>query len=523
MKLVKLLVKLVLLIVVVVGVGAGIVVYNLSDSSFSEPDYLKNVEPKKLEMNNLVSKSMENSKTTGKMNISLEEKELNIILKSISLDLNEKLQNSKISVETMYVEVVNSDDIKFVSYINISGFKTSLRGEFLFNLDNNKFNITIDNLKVGKLGLERDIVVSLIKKFGGSQNLSHDLELAPGIFLNLDMSKLSVTLDLLDVKDMLLNSLSTTDEYDLYQTIINVVFRVDNLISLTEQEHAIGFDINLEPFSYSNTIDAKMPYEINFDNVNTQIESLLNNGIIESDLASAVATFLVKGYEYTSDEVKEEIKNVDLSSVGVTNKETYKGVIVYNDSEVKDVFVEQALGFNVLNPTEFEGFKLDEAVWNNYFVKTETVGRMFEFVRKEDNKYESTYLAINSLYIDIKDDHFALYLLASINGKYVVVNFELDALPATGLKIDSTISSMRLGSTTLNSDEISKLLTFLKNAITDEWISIEPENSKITFDFTSMFVDNDILELIINSDVFGLKTSFVEDSEEAYTLISLTH
>ena len=522
MKLFKSLLKLVLVVILLCGVGVGIVAYKLSDNSFNEPDYLNNVEPTKLNINNLVSNSLEDTKDTSKMDITLEEKEINIILKSLSIDLNKQFANSGVKVETMYIDAVSGDDIKFISYIDIKGFKTSLNGEFLLGLNNNKFNITIDNIKVGKLGFEKDLITKLIQKFAGTYNLTKDIELAPGLFVKADLSSLSIELDLLDVKDVLLESLKTTNEYDLYQTIINVVFRVDELITLNKDSHEIGFNINLSSFGYDENTDAITPYTIDFDSVNTKVETLLNNGSLSQENASTLATYLVKGYEYSSEEVKETINDIDLSSVGITNNTTYLGLINYSPKEIKDTFIEQAATFNVLNPTAFEGFKIDENVWNDYFKTTSSIGKVFEFVRQEDGKYEATYLAINSLYIDIKDDHFALYLLASINGKHVVVNFELDVASSSGLTINSTVTSLRLGNVVLENEEISKLLTFLKNSMTDEWININPENKAITFNFTSMFSSNEILQMILNSELFGLETSFVENESNAYTLISLS-
>ena len=58
--------------------------------------------------------------------------------------------------------------------------------------------------------------------------------------------------------------------------------------------------------------------------------------------------------------------------------------------------------------------------------------------------------------------------------------------------------------------------------MTDEWININPENKAITFNFTSMFSSNEILQMILNSELFGLETSFVENESNAYTLISLS-
>lgn len=520
MKLIKFLFKIILVVVVLVGVSVGVVFYQLNDNTFEEPEYLKNVEPLKLEMNSLVSKGIKDSEESGKMTISLDEKEISILLKTLSNDLNKQLKESKITIETMYVDIIHSNDIKFICFLDFSGFKTSLTGEFLLNLNNNNFEITIDNIKLGKMNFQKSMITSLINYIIKDENLQKELKLA-GINIDLDLKTISMKLDLLEVKDLLIESLKDTVEYDLYQTILDVVFRVDNLISLCSLENELGIDLNINDFSFNENQDIKNPYVIDFASVNTKIETLLNNNVIEENLASSVATYLVKGYINSPDNIKEEIKDVDLSSIGISNKELYFGIINYNSNEIKDIFIEQAVDFNMLNPLSFEGFKLSEEAWNNYFAQEEAVGKFFSFIRKENNQYKSSYLAIDGLYIDIKDDHLAFYLLVSINGKKLTINFELDAKGSQGLKISSIVESMRFGNDLLLDEEIKSVLKYLDNTIKDEWIVIDFENKKIEFDFTSMFTDNEVLRSFINSDLFDLETSFNEKNGKGYTLISL--
>lgn len=515
MKLFKSLFKLLLVIVILAGVAVGIVLYQLSDNTFNEPEYLKELEPIEFDLDSILSKGIKDCDENSEISLTLEEKEVNSILKALRLDLNEQLASSNIEIETMHIVVEDSYDITFVSYLDFYGFKTSLKGDFVLDLVDNIFKIQIDNLKIGKMNFNKSNVVSLIKKFISNDNLKNELEVA-GIKLNSDLNSMSISLNLMDVKDKILSSIEGTNEYDLYQTLIGVIFRVENLITLSDLNGNIGIDIDLTSFSYDSEKDANIPYYIDFNSVNSKVETLLNNNLIDKSLCNSIATFLTKGYYLSDDKVLEDIQSIDLSIIGIENKTTYTGIIDYEEKSIDEVFASQIPTIELLS--SFEGFKLNEDAWNNFFIQSEAVGKVFTFIRKENNEYKSSYVAIESLYIDIKNDHFALYLTVSINGKSLVINFELDSEEVEGLRIGSTIQSMRIGSDLLNDEEIKKLLSFLDSTINDEWIIIESNDKAIDFDFTSMFTDNVSLKNFINNHA-NIKTSFEEKDNEGYTLI----
>lgn len=515
MKIFKFLLKLILVVVILVGVAVGVVVYRLSDKSFNEPDYLKNVEPIEFDGNALLSKGIKDSATNNSISLTFEEKEMSILLKCMSIEMNKSLEKNGINIETMYLDIENSHDIKFISYFDLRGFKTSLKGDFELDIKDEIFTMTISNFKVGKMKFDRDTLNKYVDKGSVKKNLQ-----LSGINLEVDLSSFAISFDIKDIKELVSGD---EEKGELYTTLIDIFFRVENLIRLSEKEENIGIDIDLTSFGYDEQSDAELPYELDFASINAKLETLLNNESVRVEDATLAATYLTKGYLHSSEEIQNYVKNIDFSSVGIDNVESYEGIIPINEGTVEEYFVSQIPSLdNPLNLdlSSFEGLKLTEEGWNNYFATSESVGQVHSFVRKENGIYKSSYIGIESLFVDIKNNHFALYLITSINGKRIVVDFELDSEPTSGLRISSDVSAMRIGDDVLIDEEIKKLLNFLNRNINDEWIIVDSENKKMDFDFALLFDGNqelnDFMEYFSNAT-----TSFVEKDGNGYTLINM--
>ena len=123
----------------------------------------------------------------------------------------------------------------------------------------------------------------------------------------------------------------------------------------------------------------------------------------------------------------------------------------------------------------YKAIKLDENGWNNFFATSEAVGQMHVFARKENEMYKTSYIGIESLFVDIKNDHFAMYLITSINGKRIVIDFELDANPSNGLRISSSVSAIRIGNDELLDNEIQDQEDYIEDDNQDEDSQYEEE------------------------------------------------
>lgn len=518
MKLFKLLIKIFLLVVVVVGVAIGVVVYQISDNNFSEPDYLSQVEPVKLDFNDVVSKGLKDTKETGKMSFGFSERDINSALKSFKDDANKKLIGAEI--KTMYIMALENNDIVFKTYIDFGKFMTSLTGDFHMDLVDYNLCISVKDLKIGKLEFEKNVVSSLINKVTNGQSLMNNFEIA-GLKLSSNLDELSLSLDVNNFKDGLLESIKHDNDSNLYQTMLNILFRAEDVIGLNKEEHNIGIDFNLEPFAYNEQTDVASPYNINFEDVNEKVEQLWDANIANKENSNDIASFLVKGNNL-DENILSKVNNLDFSSVGIDDNSTYEGIVEFDEKEIGDIFSSQ-IPTSLEGLASFEGFKFSESDWNNIFLKSGAIGQVYTFVREENGKHESSYIAVESLYMDIIDDHFAIYLKISLNGKSLVLNFELDSNDAEGLYIASTLKSMRFGGEILSDEEVKSLLSFMDTAIEDEWIMIDSENKTMNFDFGHVFDGNEQLKTFIESSSATANTSFVYNEGNGYTLINLEY
>lgn len=484
--LIKFLIVLIIL-VTLLGAFVGTVLYLLTDNDINEPDYLKDSQYKEPNISEILSKGLEDTKNTKQIEFALDEKDLNILLKSTMLKLNEPLSSLNTSVITAYVDAENGQ-LKFASFFKVTNLTASLKGDFSYSLNNGSVTLSLKKINISKIEVTPSTVSNFISADEINSTVNEGLS-DSGIKFNFSDEEISVSLEFAEVKKMLLEELGTTSDTSLYQTLLSLIFRLDNMISLTESADKLGLSINIDKLCFDENRDIAMPYKVDFDNISDKVEQLLNNNIITLEDVSAIGTYLVKGYEKLDGADRSKVDSIDFSTIGITNSSEYEGVLVYDNSTVEEIFTNQ-VPTDLVGLQNFSGFKLTEQNFNDILLQSKLVGGMYCFAREESDGYKLSYIAIESIYVDLIDDHFAIYLTMSLNGQSIVLNMEIDAKEAEGLKVDGEIKSLRIGSEMLNEDETKTLLSYLNNTVNEDWIKINPDNSSIAIDFTDMFSEN---------------------------------
>ena len=512
MRLIKFLFGFIITIAILAFCAVGVVFYLITDNDYSEPDYLKDSNAVEFNIEEILSYGLVDTETSNKIKFSMSEKEINLVLKKATEKLNESFVENA-TIRSIYINKGEGTKLTFVGYLQASSLSTSLKATLAYELINNELVFDLTEIKIGKIGVTTSLITSIIpsEKINNKVNEAL-LESGMKFDINSNSAKLSISLN--SLKDMLLEELKDSSDYELYHTLISLMLRVDGILDETSDDGRVGFDINVSNLSFDETKDLSVPYSINFLDAKNKVERLLNEGVIEVADASLVSTFLVKGYNKLDDASKDKIKDKDFSSIGITSNILYQGDPVFsssNKSSVIDIFISQIT-------LPFGGLKLTEGNWNDILLQNDLVGQVFAFVRKEEDSYKVSYVAIESCYVDTKDDSFELYLTVSLNGKSIVINFDVDSPEANGLRVDGTIESVRIGSITLNDEEVKALLTYLSVAISEKWIIIDPNMLEIDIDFTGIFTTNDTLRDFV-ALISGIKTKFVCSSEGDYIFI----
>ena len=489
--------KFFLFLIILICVVVGIFILLLTDNNVNEPAYLENADPLDFNVNEILSKGLMDTQSTKKIEFAMSEQDLSVILKTTLLNLNESLNSLNVNVVTAYVDIQDDNQMTFKAHFSAFNLMSSVTGEFSYGLDDDELSLSLNSMKVGQIGVSAALVTTFVNPTEINSMVNEQTD-DVGIDFNLNNENIMITLKLSDVKEMLLDELGSTSDMSLYQTLLSLIFRVENMIDLTDSDDKLGMSIDVSKLCFDSSQDTEMPYKVDYNNVSEKIVQLLNNNIITAEDASAVGTYLVKGYNKLDGNDRSIVDNIDFSSIGITHSSNYEGILVYDDAKVEEIFASQ-VPITLEGLQNFSGLKLSEKNFNDILLQSNLVGGMFCFIRKEAVGYKVSYIAIESIYVDLKDNHFAIYLTMSLNGQSIVLNMEIDAQEAKGLKIDGTIESLRFGSEVLSDSETSSLLAYLNGTVNQDWIKIDSSSNTVDIDFTDMFsVDETLKTLLVN-------------------------
>lgn len=511
MKLIKFLFGLIFTLLIICFVAVGVVLFLVIDNNFNEPEYLANSEVVELNFDEVLSYGLKDTKNTKKLNLSLDEKDLSIILKSTAIKLNERLAPMGVNIKTMYVDVDENNNLKLTSYFSVAFINSSLKGDLTYELKDGNFIFNINKVSVGKISTTMRIITIFSSEEEANRVINGHLK-DSNMSFNINSDSVSISIELSTLKELLLNSMDGNEEVGLYNAFISLLLRVDNLLGLANEQDKIGVAFDVDRLSLDTNRDMAIPYTINFKSVSDKVESLLNNNVITLEDISMVATFIVKGYDKLDDESKDKVKDIDLSSVGINDNTMHEGIIDYKKDSVTDIFIDQI-------KTPFNGFRLTEENWNDILLQNDLIGQMSCFARKESDGYKISYISVESVYVDIKEDILHLYITLSLNGQSIVLNIAIDTSNSFDLLVEGDIKSARLGDIELNEEEIKSILSYLKFTTSEQWIIIDDENSKISFDFAAVISPNEKLQQFVAQFGVKMKTTFNKDENGGYVLI----
>ena len=217
--LIKLLTILVILFILL-GVLVGTVISLLTDNNINEPDYLKDSQCVEPSISEILSNGLENTKNTKQIDFVLDEKDLSILLKSTMLKLNEPLSSLNVSVITAYVDVLDGQ-LKFASFFKVTNLTASLKGDFSYSLNNGVVEMSLNKISVSKITITPSIITNFISPEEINSKVNDGLA-DSGVKFNFSDKEISISLELTEVKKMLLEELDSSSDKSLYQTFLYI-------------------------------------------------------------------------------------------------------------------------------------------------------------------------------------------------------------------------------------------------------------------------------------------------------------
>jgi hypothetical protein len=223
---------------------------------------------------------------------------------------------------------------------------------------------------------------------------------------------------------------------------------------------------------------------------------LNNNSLSEKDL-SAAFRYLLLGYQRIKDQDLVIINKIDFSSVGISSKSTYQGIIPQGNFTMADVFNSITLADLLINPGWLT-IRITETDLNKIFLGMDLVGTAFAFPYLESGEYRVSYIALSSFYVDIFQDIIEIKLVLDVNGKETIIKTEFTGTKNQDLKIELNFTELNLGEIVGSEVDRTNILSYLANVLQDEtWLEMDIPHQKIIFNFAEMITSNEIIQNVI--------------------------
>ena len=483
MKVIKFFLGLVIFLLLFLVISAVILLALVTDYNVKQPDYLNDDNLEITTGENLISKSLDTVGTDKNICFSLSEMEVNLLLKSLLVETNESLKDTPVQIDTAFVTLIDEKNISFKSYFSVYGIKASLNGNFSYTLGYSSLIFRIDEITLSKITMNYDLLNSFNVNKKEIENIINSKVESLGLKVYFEEEVLTIYVN----EEMYKKLFSKNFESIKNPVITNILF---NDVDFKLDNNMIGLNKNINNYTIDPTNDFMINLEPDFIYYCGRLNDLLVNNIIELSSVNIVGNYLIKGYSCLNDDDKSFIKNLDLSSIGIIDNVSYSGAKEYTDSNLTEVLVSQI-------PNMTNSLYITELEINQNLMANDFVGSINFFARKENDKYILNYIAIDSVYLDVRNREMDLYFIVNINGARVSVKMMTFLKESENFRLSFEINKIKMGNVEIEEDIKREIITYLSTELENKWLKVM-SNETIVFDFSSLIVDNDKLNEINN-------------------------
>ena len=501
---------LLLVIIVLVGGTVGVLAYLIIDNtSLVNEKYESKDLDVQIPINNLLEKSLEDTCTTSQVNFSLNPLDLDYVLYSLVESVDKQLDPIKLNGSK--VELINGVYYLKVN-VNYQNINSIIDLELDFEEKNNIFTIFIKDLKLGKLGLNNKLVHKLIDEIDITSLMS-SLE-SNDIYCSISLKDFSVSISQQNLFDMIRARTINDPNSNLINTLLDVIKNHHELYAFNT-DNELNLNINLNKLKLDSSISQYTT--IDFSNIEEKTELLLENKVISYSQINDVFHYLINGYDDISEELKEKINYIDFTSINITDKVSYAGLIDKKSSSLKEHITNTDINYQ-LGDTSIK-LIIDENNINSVIQNNELKGASYAIAHsKDDNiKYSNqvSYLIIEDIIMNMLNDQITLDLIINIHGYRLGIHADFSTSKHQGLIVEGTLTNLQIGEIHLNDYQKTEIIKYLNTMIEEDWISLSNSDNTIKLDFTNTIVENDTINTFTKLFANALiSTSIKEDKIE---------
>lgn len=438
--------------------------------------------------------ALETAKPDEELSYTFDEITLNSLLgalaNSIKLDPL-KINNIFTTYDNLDDEDNTNDTITLYIPMNIYFYDTCLIATINVKTnDDNTFTLVISQAKIGKVDSNFFLIKSALDKAFDPTLISDQLKKQNiNATCKYENGEFSLTMSASDILDLIIKN---TDENTLYKTVLEVIKKNPALYSISFVGASKGFVINLNTLTSTITEANSFEKASNPDALAiTKAEKLIKDEIIDKTQVPYVVDYLVRGYNNVDENTQKIVKKINFSTVGITNPETYEGIVSRQDTNILGIIASSTSTLNPLTPTTIN-VNLDDANVNAIIDDEEIIGKTFTFVKDGS----INYITIGKIYITTSNHQIVLSTVIDLNGKEIKMDITLKAENiGTGYSIPTTLEKVEIGSLSLDNEEQISLLKYLNENVKTDVLKIDPTTKAVTFDFNSYFNDSSLVAL----------------------------
>lgn len=464
-----------LLAVIVTGVVLTVMIHEKRD--VTDPTVAAKKRGLRTVLNSHMEADLTAARESGEARFLFSEQDLKFLFYAILQSIDPP---SGVTLSGVDVTVADGNYTLAVS-ARIGVMPTVLRAGLSFAESAGSYSVTLTQASAGSLEVVRGLG-RLILRRADAAKIEQSLA-SVNLFCMVNLDTMTVTF----TKENILRTAATLtggeEDATLLHLLLDVFLDHESLLSLSlGNNNLLGAVLHLARIRYSTEERGALPYTYDFDAVARQVETLLAAGLVTEEQVSPVFRLLVKGYASLSDQDKAALEGVNLTSVGVTDKETYRGMMEKEQRSLSDLLTNDQffLSSGALLPTF--GVKITDDMLTEVLRSMNFVGFSLAFSGADTGRV--AYVVIEQFNLLATENHIDLEMIVNINGVQTVMTAALSASPAADVAIHAKVDSVMLGEEPLTEAQRRELLTYLASAAADvDFIAFNAEEETVTLRF----------------------------------------
>ena len=516
----------ILLIVIVLPIA---LIYGLAyDSSGTAPSQDTSFSKDSL-VQDTVASSFDNTATSGKVDFTLSQDNLNQIL---LLALKDKTSSIP-GYEGAYIEIEDKQYVFNFKIKPIAIFATHLYLYSSLTSDDSSYIFHIDNIKIGRLGGLTDLGMNLLSKYISEESMTSMLT-STGLSLKVSYASRNITYAKADLAKDVISLMGETSS-TLTGGVLSTLLNDTSLFSINfNSDKAIKASLDLKSLASSSTYSMPMAsssLNIDFAPYKSMLATLLSNGSVSTSQAEIIFNYFMFGYSSLSDSDKSVVSSCltgqDLSSIGISNLTSYEG-LNYGaeiDTDAKMNQFKLAIPGYIARTATSLG-SLTEADFSSLIESMPLIGTSYLAIRKDGTAYKVNAITLNESYVNITDDHLILTLGLSFNGynTVLVADFKDKKTSSADYKVELSLAGLSFGEKTITLGEGNAIETSLYSSLKSgmsgiDYISFDDSSKEMIIDFTSLATSSSLvsalnlanlnIDLVLKGDDIGSNGSLL--------------